>query len=225
MTTYEQALTAYQDLKAVPDRAAAIARAFGVERDKIASAGQWSESYKAEQIVALRDKTLAELNALHERARSLAATIRAFEPGPLGDPDPVVRELRTSRAWDRVKAASGAGQNLSTMISRASAKREAEVFAALLEFAGDDQVDMRNDVVKGIIATFPDHDWAKQAALIEWADLWFNLASHEMYSATSQVGGGRVLADDLRDRTNSLTFMMGRRRLTDDLGIPEPGAA
>ena len=115
MSTWQQAFSAYNDLKAIPGRVLAIVRAWQSDHDKTAAAAQWSDQFKGEQIVQLRDTALAKVGALWDQVRTDVQVIQGFEPGPLGDPDPVVRELRTSCCWDRIQAAKEAGRDLVAM--------------------------------------------------------------------------------------------------------------
>lgn len=223
MSTWAQAFAAFTDLKTIPDRVVAIVRAWQADHDKTAAARQWSESHKEDLLVQLRDAALAKVGALWDQVRTDVGTIQGFEPGPLGDPDPVVRELRTSRCWDRIQAAKDAGRDLVAMVDKAAASRELEMFAALLEFAGDDRPEIRGAVVRAIVETFPESDHARQMALIEWTDLRFDEARNAISQARSEISDGKSVADEVRVRTSGLASLMARRDL-EFRGIPEPVA-
>lgn len=133
MTTLFQVQQAVETLRRLPAEVQPVTDSMAAQIDKIQASTAWSDSYKAEQVAALRQSTAQELARIEQRATDAYNVVNSFTPTSIGATDPNLREQQIARAAGRMNDMLAGGLSPLQVVRQAVADQDEALLLALRE--------------------------------------------------------------------------------------------
>lgn len=229
MTLDTAATAAAARIRTYAEQAEQIATRLTEQIKTVRTNPNWSAQYIDEQVSRARATATTELAGLRSALQADIATVVAYEPTPLGPTDPVVRELRISRAWERAKLAMDVGASPDEVARQAEVAGDAMMMVALREQAPARLAALnagatpteRQESVTGFLGLldrltargFADTDAGRWTGMALRADIEIRGAEQALNAATASVegrGGGALGIAVLRHYINDELVQLDR---------------